>query len=213
MLFAVFNDVDVTHVEESINPVRDAQLILTELILKDLSSLEKRVLKDQKLAKNSKDATIQKRLPTEEKILELLNQGTPASKGDFSQEELEYIEDLQLLTLKPMFFCANVLEQDILKENEYVKDLRQYADSIDCKTLQISGQIESEIAQIEPEQKSEFLESLGLKKSGIEQVIKEGYSLLGLHYLFYSWRKRSPSMDFSKRYDSSSNSRSYSHRF
>ncbi len=185
-----FENVDVTHVEETLDAVRDAKLILTELILKDIDTLQTRIEKDQKLIKNSKDADLKKRLPVEEKILEKLNQELPASKTDLSEEDIFLIQNLQLLTLKPMFFCVNVSEDEINIDHEQVKNLRKFATDLGCETLKISGQIEAEITKLDDDtQKKDFLQDLGLKKSGIEQVIQKGYSALSLNTYFTASEK------------------------
>jgi GTP-binding protein YchF len=184
-----FDDVDVTHVEETVDPVRDAQLIMMELILKDMSSVESRLARDVKLAKSSGNKDAKARVEVEEKLLEVFNQEKPASAAGLEEEELALISDMHLLTLKPMFFCANVAEDDLEEDNEYVKKIKEFAAQGGYDVLKISGKIESEIAELSGEEKAEFLKDLGLEESGLDQVIRKGQDILGLHTYFTAGEK------------------------
>lgn len=174
-----FEDTDVTHVEETVDPVRDAELILLELMLKDMDSLESKIQREKKLANSGqKDSKI--KLPVLEKVMTGLGNNLPVFKLGLSEEENSLIQDLRLLTAKPMFFCANVLESEIHTENNHVKNLRQFASNLGCDVVVISGKIEAEIAELADEEKEGFLKELGIEESGLDRIIHMGYEKLGL---------------------------------
>ncbi len=183
-----FEDVDVTHVEETLDPVRDAQLIMMELIIKDMGTVSSRLDKDKKL-KNSGNKEAAARVAVEEAIFNCLNDEKPASSLSLNEEEFEIAEELQLLTLKPMFYCANIREDEIHGESEHFKKLKDYVTENGNQILAISGKIESEISELEEEEKKAFLEDLGLEESGLSQVIRKGYELLGLQTYFTAGEK------------------------
>ncbi len=181
-----FEDVDVTHVEGSVDPVRDADVVNLELALRDLDTVEKKLQKDRKLAgqpaKESKEAKA--RVEILERIQAVLDQGRPARTAALSPEEIEAVRELGLLTLKPMFYCANLREDEIQKGNEHLRAMQGYAAGQNCDLVVISGKIESEIAELDADEKEEFLKSMGLSESGLDRVIRKGFSLLGLQTFF-----------------------------
>jgi GTP-binding protein YchF len=183
-----FEDVDVTHVEEVLDPVRDAGLIMMELILKDMQLLKSCMDQEKKLASTgNKDARI--RLAGFEKIWEQLNREKPASSAELTDAEKVFISELQLLTMKPMFYCANIREDELHTGSEHLENLKKYVQDTGCDLLAISGKIESEISELEEDEKTEFLKDLGLKESGLNQVIRKGYELLGLQTFFTAGEK------------------------
>lgn len=181
-----FEDIDITHVEGSVDPVRDADVVNMELILRDMDTVEKKLQKDRKLAgqptKESKEA--KQRVDILEKLMKTFDQGLPGRNGGLSVEEITLVKDLGLLTLKPMFYCANVKESEILTGNAMVEAMRQYAAGQGCEVLMISGKIESEIAELDEEEKEAFLKDLSLTESGLNMVIRKGFSMLGLQTYF-----------------------------
>src|SRR4051812_7902284 len=181
-----FEDVDVTHVEGSVDPARDADVVNLELALRDLDTLDKKLKKDVKLAgqpaAEAKEAKA--RVTILERVKVLLDQGKPARLAALTQEESDLIKDLGLLTLKPMFYCANMREDEIQTGNDHLRALETYAKEHDADVVVISGKIESEIAELDAAEKEDFLKSMGLSESGLDRVIHKGFSMLGLQTYF-----------------------------
>ena len=183
-----FEDEDITHVEGSIDPIRDAEVIETELILKDLDTLETTKPKTEKLARG-KDKDAVAKLSAIEKLLPVLSDGKLAKTVELTEDEEKAMKSLGLLTMKPLFYCANVLEDDVLDGNEHVEKLKEYAKKQESDVVMISGKIEEELTEMEPEDRSEFLTDLGLSESGLDSIIRNGYSLLGLSTYFTAGEK------------------------
>ncbi len=182
-----FEDIDIAHVEGSVDPVRDADVVNMELILRDMDTVEKKLQKDRKLAgqpssKEGKEAKA--RVDVLETLMKVFDEGKPARQAEISPEARDLIKDLGLLTLKPMFYCTNVHEGEILTGNAMVDAMREYAATQGCDCLMISGKIESEIAELGEDEKDAFLKDLNLTESGLNQVIRKGFSLLGLMTYF-----------------------------
>ena len=174
-----FNDKNVTHVEGSINPVRDIEIINLELILADLEVMTKR--RDKLIKQLKGDKTLQKELDLTNKIITALEDEKPARSIDYTEEEMSLFKGFNLLTNKPVIYAANVDEDSLLEDgNEYVDEVRNYADGEYSEVVVLSGKIESEIAELEDEEKKFFLEELGLKESGLDKLIKKSYKILGL---------------------------------
>jgi ribosome-binding ATPase len=176
---------DITHVEGSVDPQRDAETIETELMLCDLDSLERRISPLEKKAKSGdKDAKIQVAIMT--RLLEALRDGKPGrSIDDWSPEEQKIVATLQLLTTKPVLYVCNVDEESSAEGNEYSAKVFEMAKAEGAVAVVISAAIESEIAQLgTAEEKAEFLETLGLEETGLARVIRAGYSLLDLLTFF-----------------------------
>lgn len=181
-----FEDGDITHVEGGIDPLRDRDIIETELMLADMESLERRTAGLQKRARgNDQEAKVQ--LELVEKALKVLEAGDPVrvlvpSLGD---DDLKAFKALQLLTSKPVLYACNVSEGEAATGNAWTEKVREYAKSTGAQVVVISAAIESEVASLEsPEDQQEFLESLGLKETGLAQVIREGFNLLDLQTFF-----------------------------
>lgn len=180
-----FDDGDITHVEGSVDPVRDAETIETELMLADMDSLEKRVTGLQKRAKgNDKDAKLT--LEMVERTLEVLREGKPARVIEINNEdEGKAFRMLQLLTSKPVLYACNVDEDSAAEGNELSARVAEMAEKQGARSVVISAAIESEVAMLESaEDKKEFLEGLGLEETGLARVIREGYKLLNLLTFF-----------------------------
>ena len=175
-----FEDTDITHVEGSIDPLRDIEIIETELMLADLESLEKRIpALDKKI--RTKDPIAIAQLPLMEKALELLQQGKPASLVQCTPEERPELQRLQLITTKPILYVCNVAEAEATTGNTFTEIVKKKGGHIAL----ISAAIEAEVASLESEEeKSEFLQSMGLSETGLARVIQEGYSLLNLLTFF-----------------------------
>ncbi|ADQ45957.1 GTP-binding protein YchF [Caldicellulosiruptor kronotskyensis 2002] len=174
-----FDDTDIVHVEGSVNPRRDIETINLELIFADMEMLERRLDKTRKLAKNNKEAAHE--LEIMEKIYSTLESGKMARTLKFDDEDdLKFVNSLNLLTFKPTIYAANISEKDIGKENEYVKVVKEIAAEEGSEVIVICAKIEEEIADLPDEEKKEFLKELGIEKSGLDNLIQAGYRLLGL---------------------------------
>ncbi len=175
-----FEDGDITHVEGSVDPLRDYAIIQTELVLADLESLEKRIPNLQKKAKNDKESAEQ--LAMVEKVLAVVSKGDPARNVQVKDEaEARQLKLLQLLTSKPAMLVCNVDEDSADKGNALSAKVEAHAKAEGLKAVVVSARIESEIAALETEEeKQEFLQSIGLKETGLARVIRAGYDLLEL---------------------------------
>jgi len=176
-----FEDDNITHVSGKVDPVNDIETINMELILADLETVEKR--KD-KTKKNLKSGEKKYKIELEmlEKITNTLENGKPARSITLNEEEEKMIKDFHLLTMKPVLYIANVGEDEVSSydKNPYVKQVEEYAKAENAEVIVISAKVESEIAELEGEDKQLFLEELGLKESGLDRLIRAAYKLLGL---------------------------------
>ena len=176
-----FDDTNIIHVEGSCDPARDIDIIDLELVMADLEMVERRIEKDTKAGKGDK-----KYLHSAEVFKGLrdwLNDGKSARSYPCDEEEKAILATSDLLTLKPVIFAANVSEDDLADDgasNEYVNQVRGFAAENDSEVFVICAQIEQEIAELDDDEKKEFLEDLGLKESGLEKLIAASYRLLGL---------------------------------
>ena len=176
-----FEDVDIVHVDGSINPERDIETINLELIFSDIEILERRIDKNKKLVKGDKKYQIE--IDFLESLKAHLEAGKSARSYDFSEEELEIIKTTPLLSAKPVIYAANLCEEDFVNDvdtNENYKTVCRIAAEEKSAVLPICAQIEAEISDMDAEDKQMFLADLGLEVSGLNRIIKEGYSLLGL---------------------------------
>lgn len=177
-----FEDPDVTHVDGSIDPIRDIETIEAELCLADLDVIEKRISKVARAMKSGnkeakeEDAVLRK-------IKAALDEGHLARSIEFTNEEKEKIRDFNLLTMKPTLYVANVSEDEAATadtDNEYVRRVKARAKEEGAETVTIAAKVEAEIAELSDEEAKEFIETLGLKESGLDRLIKAAFSLLGL---------------------------------
>lgn len=177
-----FEDDDITHVEGGVDPIRDAEIIETELMLADLESLEKRIVALQKKARgNDREAAAQVELM--EPLIEALREGRPAREAIPAGQE-EAVRRLQLMTSKPVLYVCNVDEGSAATGNEFSERVRARAEAEGAAMVVVSAAIEAEVSQLGAEDRVEFLEGLGLKDSGLDRVIAAGYRLLGLSTYF-----------------------------
>ncbi|QSZ27911.1 redox-regulated ATPase YchF [Aceticella autotrophica] len=179
-----FEDANITHVEGSIDPVRDIEIITLELILSDLEVIEKRMAKTSKIAKNDKNFAFE--LCVLEKIKETLEAGKPVRTINFNEDERIFVNQLMLLTSKPVMYAANISEDDLIAgvENNYVKKVKEYANKENSEVIVISAKIEEELSNLSDDEKNELLSEYGLKEPGLNNIIRHGYSLLGLITFF-----------------------------
>jgi GTP-binding protein YchF len=179
-----FDDPNVVHVDGSVNPQRDIEVVETELILKDLETVEKKLFDREKRAKSGDKKT---KLEAEfyARVREHLLGGRLARYFLLAgAEEQVWFRDMHLLTSKPVMYVCNVHEKDILRENSYVRAVREIAAREGAKVVVISAAVEAEVAELPSNERPHFLEDLGLKKSGLAQVIQQGYDLLHLLTFF-----------------------------
>jgi GTP-binding protein YchF len=179
-----FEDGNVTHVEGNVDPIRDIEIIETELLLSDLDSLEKRLPGLEKKARGNKDLTAQ--VDIIKQVIAVLAEGNPASNLELSDEDDKLIlKQLQLLTTKPILYVCNVLEDDAATGGELSEKVAEYAKKREAETVIISASIEAEISCLETEEeKQEFLGEIGLKETGLSRIIRSGYKLLDLLTFF-----------------------------
>jgi GTP-binding protein YchF len=183
-----FEDENIVHVEDSVDPIRDVEIVETELLLKDIETSEKRADKSRKLAKNG-DKNIKLEAEVLTRLEGWLSDGKPARTFEHSDAEAETFDALFLLTAKPVLYVANVDEESVVDGNSMVERLRKYAADVGARTVVISAAIESEIAELEDEEKVEFLDGLGLTESGLDRLSRESYALLELQTYFTAGEK------------------------
>jgi GTP-binding protein YchF len=174
-----FEDGDITHVEGRIDPIADAEVVETELMLSDLESLEKRRTPLEKKAKGGdKDAKAQ--LAVIDKALPLLREGKPARLTEVTAEEMPLFRQLQLLTSKPVLYVCNVDEASAAKGNAFTARVAERAEAEGAGCVVISAKIEAELSGLAAEERGAFLAEMGLEEPGLNRLIREGYKLLGL---------------------------------
>ncbi len=184
-----FEDGNVVHVEGKVDPAADKSTIDTELQLKDLESIEKKIAKVEKKAKTG-DAEAKKEYTVAMKFKEVLEQGLNARTLETSKEERLLVKDLGLLTDKPVLYVANVDENSVKEGNQYVDQLKEAIKGEDAEVVIISAAIESQIAELtDEEERAMFLEEYGLEESGLDKLIKASYSLLDLITYFTAGEK------------------------
>lgn len=174
-----FDDPNVIHVDGRTDPARDIETINIELILSDLEYMERRLDKTRKMVKGG-DKKFLAQLAVEEMIYEHLAKGINARTIEFQEDEQVYLRDLALLSLKPILYVANISESALAgPEPDYVKPVREIAQSEQAEVVLISARIEEEIAMLDSEERDMFLQDLGLTESGLDKIIHAGYHLLG----------------------------------
>ncbi len=175
-----FDDNDIVHVDGSVNPLRDIEVIETELILADVQTLEKKIERLQKMAKG--DKTAKAIADDAEALLKFMNNGNPASLFPEKDKESlkEIFNELRLMTAKNIIYCANVNEASLSEDNDYVIAVKTFAESKGADWVKISAKVEEELVGLKDEEREEFLISYGVKESGLEKIIRTGFHTLGL---------------------------------
>ncbi len=181
-----FDDDNITHVDGSVDPIRDKEVIDTELQLKDLETIENRLLKVAKQAKTGGDKLAKQTYDVLMKYKEALEQGLNARSVTFdTKDDIKIAQDLYLLTSKPVLYVCNVDEASAVSGNKYVEQVREVVAKEDADILVVAAKIESEIAELETyEEREMFLGEIGLEESGVARLIKAAYQLLGLETYF-----------------------------
>ena len=176
-----FEDANITHVDGSIDPMRDIETINLELIFSDLEILERRIDRTKKAMKGDKSLATE--LELLERVKAALEDGKPARSLEYSKDEMLIMNEIALISLKPVLYAANVSEDDFAKgieNNSYVNALVELAKKENSEVMPVSARIEEEIAQLDNDEKAMFLEELGMSESGLDRLIKASYRLLGL---------------------------------
>jgi hypothetical protein len=184
-----FENENIIHVDGSVNPVRDKEIIDTELQLKDLESVDKKIDKLKKLSKGG-DKEVLRGIEVLGVYKTHLESGQSARTAPVSEEDKRFIEDIQLLTAKPVIYCCNVDEASVVNGNKYVEEIRKAVAGENAEVVIISAAIEADIAVMETEEEREmFLAELGLKESGLNRLIQAAYHLLNLQTFFTAGKK------------------------
>ena len=176
-----FEDANITHVDGSVDPVRDIETINLELIFSDIEMIDRKIERTKKAMKG--DKTLASELALYERVKEALEGGRLAKSLDYTDEELALIKEVFLITMKPVIYAANVAEDDFsngIENNALLGRVKEYAKSENSEVMPVSARIEEEISQLDEEERGMFLEELGMTESGLDRLIKASYSLLGL---------------------------------
>ncbi len=185
-----FENGEITHVEGEIDPIRDIEIINTELILADLEIIDNRIQRIGKKMDMAKDKKELLEINALKHSKETLENGIPLRLGKLNDEELEVLKSFNLITLKPVIYVANVNEDDaVVGDNEYTKAVKDFAARENSGVIVMSCQIESELSDLDDEEKKNFLQELGITNSGLDKLIYQTYSLLGLRTFFTAGEK------------------------
>jgi len=179
-----FVDNDIVHVDGSVDPIRDLETINLELIFSDIEVLERRIDRVQKLMKG--DKTLAPTLELYQKVLKALEDGKTARSLEYTPDEIAILEEVSLLTIKPIIYVANVSEAEaagVSEDNELYKKLKAAADEEGAEVIPVCAGIEAEISELDADEKAMFLEEMGISESGLDKLIKASYALLG--YISY----------------------------
>lgn len=180
-----FENKDIIHVEGTIDPIRDIEIVNYELILSDLEIVENRLAKIEKKATTSNDKDGLYEVSLLKKLKEILSSGKMLRLKEFDEKESKLIKTYNLITNKPFIYLANVSEDDLLtNDNPYVNKVREYASKEKSSVVLMCAKIESELSELDEESKKEFLKDLGIQNSGLDSLIHNTYHLLGLKTFF-----------------------------
>jgi GTP-binding protein YchF len=193
-----FEDDNITHVEGRIDPLRDIEIINVELVISDLEIVNNRLNKIEKKAVTTKDKDALFEVNTLKKCIDSLEKNIPLRRLEFTEEEDIVLKNFNLITKKPIIYMANVSENDILNGNEYVDIVKDYASKENSKVVMLSAKIESELSELNDEDKLLFLEDLGINESGLDKLIKATYDLLGLATFFTAGKDECKAWTFKK---------------
>lgn len=193
-----FDDDDIIHVSGKIDPIEDIETVNLELVFADLEIIDKRLPKIEKKALLKVDFESVLEFNALSKIKEMLENGKPARGANLSEEEKEIVKSYSFLTMKPTIYIMNVSFDMINEENEYTKNVREYASSNGSKAIAICAKIEEELADLDGEDKIVFLEDLGISEIGLDKLVRETYDLLGLSTFFTAGEKECRAWTFIK---------------
>lgn len=185
-----FDDPNIIHVSGSVDPLRDMDVINTELLLADLDTAEKKLKRIEKVAKNSSDPKVKMDYEVTQRVYQALGQGKPARSVQTTDLEAPYVNDMHLLTSKPVLYACNVSDVDFAAGgNDWVKAVEKRAAEENNKTIMICSAMEAEIALLPVEERAEFLASMNATEPGLNRLIREAYALLGLYTYFTAGEK------------------------
>ena len=176
-----FEDANITHVDGSIDPIRDIETINLELIFSDIEMIERRIDRTKKAMKG--DKSLASELELLERVKAHMEDGKPARTLEYTDDEAAIMKDIFLISMKPVIYAANVAEDDFAKgieNNEFVNKVKEFAAAEHSQVMPVSAKIEEEISQLDGEERAMFLEELNMSESGLDRLIKASYSLLGL---------------------------------
>jgi len=178
-----FINEDISHVEGNINPLRDIEIVETELLLKDLMTIEKELHEVERKIKSG-DPKIKNEVDFYIRLRDYLNEGHPARQFQFSDKEKEFFNSLNLLSIKPVMYIANVDEDGLVNENEHIRAVKEIAKKENARFILVDAEMEAEIAEMPYQERESFLKDLGFAESGLDKIIREGYSMLNLITFF-----------------------------
>lgn len=182
-----FENSDITHVEGSVDPIRDVEIINVELVLADLEVLQNRIARLGKKVSMTKDKNELLEINTIQKCITNLEQNIPLRRVEFDENELKVLKNFSLITIKPIIYVGNISELEIeVGENEYTEKLRKYADEEGASVVTMCAKIEEDLAPLSDEEREMFMLDLGIKASGLDRLIFATYDILGLRTFFTS---------------------------
>ncbi len=193
-----FDDSNITHVEGGANPLRDIEIIDVEFIFCDLEVVDNRLARIEKKAVSTKDKDALKEVELLKRIKAALEDNIPARKLEYTEDDLKILKAFNLLTMKPIIYVANIKEDEIGLDNDYVKDLKEYAKKDNAEVIVLCAKIEEELSGFDEEEKQAFLTDLGIEESGLDKLIRASYSLLGLQTYFTAGPKEVRAWTFKK---------------
>ena len=179
-----FDDSNIIHVENGIDPIRDIEIINLELSLADLEIVNSRIDKIKKKAETNRDKEAMAEYEMLKKVKSSLENGFALRRIEFTKEEKNYLKSFNLLTAKPIIYLANVLENELTSDNDYVKKVIEYAENENSRVIKICAKMESDLSDLSDNDKKEMLNAIGIEESGLDLLIKETYDLLGLETYF-----------------------------
>lgn len=194
-----FENTDIIHVEGEVNPIRDIEIINTELIISDLEIIQNRISRITKKIDTTKDPLEKKEFLSLKKCEEALLKGISLRNLDLTKDELIILKNFSLITLKPIIYTANVSEEDaIIGDNKYTTLIKEYAGKENASVIVMSAKIESELAELNETDKKQFLLDIGISNSGLDKLIFATYNLLGLETFFTSGKDECRAWTFKK---------------
>ena len=179
-----FENENIIHVENGIDPIRDIEIINVELAISDLEIINSRIGKISKKAQTNRDKEALIELETLNKAKTALEEGTPLRLIQFSKDERQLLKNFSLITLKPVIYLANVSEEDLTSTNKYVDLVSEYGEKEGAQTIKICAKLESELSELDGEEKKEMLNVIGIEESSLDKLIKTTYEILGLATYF-----------------------------